>query len=382
MSSKSLNNAIPIFLVLGSLYLFDNPSLSLAGLVLIILSLALLVLNVVREAAKFSLPLVLVLGLIVLGNAAALAVDTSPAAMRIFLVQLVVYLFILMVFTAKLDDDFVTMTKNVVLAMGLCLAPFVVLMIAAGGNDAHLRMFNTVFSFVIYKSLLPVYCVSALNNRYVLLKTALFVSLFYLIGERASAVCCIVFAVLYYLHGFIVKSKTISMLLFALFIVVVTAGPFIYVGLDGTALGIQINAISRELTGSNFFSGRNIIWAQSIADILANPIWGNGLNSRLMLGDGTLSLHNTFLTILYQGGMVGYALFISFLALIWKHVVHAAPDNPYARIAFASFGLLLCLGCFEVSLVQNSVNVSLLMWLIIAACSNYEPEETVRRKLL
>ena len=116
--------------------------------------------------------------------------------------------------------------------------------------------------------------------------------------------------------------------------------------------------------------------------ILANPIWGNGLNSRLMLGDGTLSLHNTFLTILYQGGMVGYALFISFLALIWKHVVHAAPDNPYARIAFASFGLLLCLGCFEVSLVQNSVNVSLLMWLIIAACSNYEPEETVRRKLL
>lgn len=51
----------------------------------------------------------------------------------------------------------------------------------------------------------------------------------------------------------------------------------IYPSLVGTYMGDRLQGISRDYTGKNFFSGRQLLWGDIIHEISLNPLFGHGL---------------------------------------------------------------------------------------------------------
>ncbi|WP_165051546.1 MULTISPECIES: O-antigen ligase [unclassified Adlercreutzia] len=365
-------SAIPGALTLGLVYLFDNMVFVALGYACLIACVLMVYGYLIRTGKKLdSILLFLVIGTC-LWNLFELAKDPSGLAIRTFAVEIVAYLFLLGMVAVGYESVIVRSFRKWLLALCLLLSPFVLAIVVAGGGDAHIRMFESVFSMTIYKTLLAVFCVLLLEceRRFVL--CASFVVLFILIGDRASAICCAAGLLAYWGYGFLIRRRLVCWGVFCSIIFFSIAVPLVYVSLYGTVLGYEINQFSRDYFGSNFFSGRNIIWDQVFSAISENPVLGNGLNSRVSVGvingtDGVgLSFHNTYLTILFQGGIVGFALFVGILARLWSLVFSDGKESKVKRVAFCSLIMLLVLGCFEVTMIQNTVNVALMLWLFVA----------------
>lgn len=80
-----------------------------------------------------------------------------------------------------------------------------------------------------------------------------------------------------------------------------------------------VGILKKDLT----FTGRTIIWNRVIEYIKISPIFGYGIEKgktiTAKLGNVYYAhAHNTFLDVLYKGGMVGFALFIYLLYIVVK----------------------------------------------------------------
>lgn len=368
--ARSKNDALlsvaSALLVLGTFYLFKNTVVSLIGFCCLVAAMIALFVYFIKSNRQVDKPLlILVLGILI-WNSCSLLRDSSGTALRTFAVQTISYLFLIAAFGIGCNERMMHSYKYCLLALLAAEAPFLIMIIASGGGDFNVRMFDNTFSFVAYKSLLAVYCSLFLFERKVgPAITVSFVALFLLIGDRASSLCCIAFYLAYHLHPLLSRNRGVCWLAFILFVFLAISIPHWYVTLYGTNTGFEINRLSREYFGANFYSGRQIIWERAFESINNHILAGNGLAARVVEEGSDLSLHNTYLTILFQGGLIGLALFVGVLARLWRFVAVGSGDN-IKRVAFGAFVVILLLGCFEVTMVQNTVNVSILLWFIVA----------------
>jgi O-antigen ligase len=90
-------------------------------------------------------------------------------------------------------------------------------------------------------------------------------------------------------------------------------------------------------------SGRTLVWELGLTRILASLPWGNGLGSFHFLEGGYrntlqewLGIHNTYLMVLGESGLIPFLLFGTFLVRLWIGAYRS--HNP-----FAAMGLLFAL---------------------------------------
>ena len=182
------------------------------------------------------------------------------------------------------------------------------------------------------------------------------------------------FVLIYFLYIVLGKMKSFNKYKVIFIFVVIGLFSFVvaYVSLPNTELGIKLNLYSRQLTGENFFSGRNSIWQQVFDATEENRLFGLTYNNSTELYyDGVLSTHNLYLWLLLNGGISLVALFIIYLYTIWKKYFKGL-KNSYTRASAAYCMGFIILCNFELLLLINNFSVSMFMWFAIAFGLNAE----------
>ena len=75
--------------------------------------------------------------------------------------------------------------------------------------------------------------------------------------------------------------------------------------------------------GMNSWDWRLAAWRSSFEWIGRNPLLGYGLNSFMFFSpqffnDQSIGTHNTYLQLLFEGGLLGFGVFIGLLVSVWR----------------------------------------------------------------
>lgn len=194
-------------------------------------------------------------------------------------------------------------------------------------------------------------------------------------GSRTSLLAIIVVIITALLRGQIIKNKSVFYGYFITIITIILAATFLYPYASEYSQNFPgLNNFIFELTGKELYTGREILWKETIDLIAIKPIFGYG--SGVTLDDfwhNGLSSHNLFLQIALQSGYLGLSLFISFLFLIWTCFWRQRNRKTVILSAAFFIGIIIYQE-FEVLLVLSSVRKSILLWFVIGIMTSYSNE--------
>lgn len=140
----------------------------------------------------------------------------------------------------------------------------------------------------------------------------------------------------------------------------------LYIYLNNTALGTILNNLSLEITGKNFFSGRDTIWSSAVDHVLQNGMFWTGAGNNKEFQEYGGYLHNLYIQVFYQSGFIGLVLVgILLLSLAYAIGKTKVIDHDF-RILMGYFIAILFLQVFEGHLVYKFEIISVLSWIIIA----------------
>lgn len=157
-------------------------------------------------------------------------------------------------------------------------------------------------------------------------------------------------------------------------ILLVTISSFIYftVNFYQSPVGLLLNEIMFSNTGKNLFSGREKLWEQLFHAINQSPFLGHGLASHAsQYADVTYSAHNQFIQTTLQSGILSTIfLMVSLisLALFFSKKIESSTDIFLKRKYSTGLALVVMVifqNNFEIYLLQNNMELSLLFWTLI-----------------
>ena len=148
--------------------------------------------------------------------------------------------------------------------------------------------------------------------------------------------------------------------------------PMIYSYLAQSPYRATLEEISYNLTKARFFSGRDELWL-SVYNQMDNGfsvIFGLGVNkTEAITTQMEMSLHNLYVTLLSEGGLILVVLMGLILYQIWKRLVS---DTSYqSRILLSFMIVFLYKQTFDISLIENNMCVAFAVWTALAlACAD------------
>ncbi|TAA72804.1 O-antigen ligase family protein [Planococcus salinarum] len=140
----------------------------------------------------------------------------------------------------------------------------------------------------------------------------------------------------------------------------------LYIYLNHTALGTILNDLSLDITGKNFFSGRDRIWNEALDAVVQNGMFWTGLGNNSEFPELGGYLHNLYVQVFYQGGIIGLILVGIFLLSLAYAIGKTKVIDYDFRILMGYFIAILFLQVFEGHLVYKFEIISVLSWIIIA----------------
>lgn len=166
------------------------------------------------------------------------------------------------------------------------------------------------------------------------------------------------------------SKKKVSTTLFFLTLSIISIITFLYPLLSTSDYALDLTLFSQKYFNKNMFSGRQIIWSELIEFIKLKPVFGYGLaTTPTHLFDTDFSSHNLYLQTCIQCGFTGIFLLV---LLLGSFFIRCDLPNTHYSIRFYSILLSFLLQqCFEVSLTQNMLPISLIIWFIIGLGFNY-----------
>lgn len=173
-----------------------------------------------------------------------------------------------------------------------------------------------------------------------------------LLGTR-GALLSIVFVSIFFVFNRLTTHRL--RLLFVFFSV------FIAVGFSFGAMApilIQIDSLSGRSTGD--LSGRLVLWGEATGYFLNNPILGIGPGSFAQISTLQVGVHNLFLTILLDAGIVGGLVFTALMVSFAKSLM--------VRDKIAGSKILLLFLCYWIPIiVSGHWELSPFSWLVVGA---------------
>lgn len=206
----------------------------------------------------------------------------------------------------------------------------------------------------------------AIPRKYTKLDKIIIVLMFFLIyiaNSRSALLSLVVFLCLRFI--FIKNNKFNKKYIFLVLIIAFTFFPYLYVSLYNSELRDTLDMISWKYFRKRFFSGRQVLWDPLI----------EGINQKLMLGYGldmqpeklmgiSVSSHNWYLQMLLQIGVIGYAIMINILRMVWNTLYNLKNNKISLNCSAFMIGVLLW-QCFEVSITQNNVYIGIMVWFVL-----------------
>lgn len=187
---------------------------------------------------------------------------------------------------------------------------------------------------------------------------------------RTSLLALGALIITYLLWRLITKYRGIYYAFLILIILAIILVTVFYPLLSKLPIFQELNKRMFEATGKRLFSGRQRIWLQSLDLIIKKPLLGYGMGEGLeSLTEGTLSIHNIYLQLLLQGGMVLLSLFVTLISWIWRRLYLSANSN-LVQIGVACLVGILVIGTFELTLLGQSISLGITQWFIMGiGCS-------------
>lgn len=194
---------------------------------------------------------------------------------------------------------------------------------------------------------------------------ALYLLLCFLTMSRAAYISMAIMLILFVLHNNSEKhtSKIMKMIIFVMivFAILLTVSAIFEISL------LEIMKSRFSLSSSGMHSGRINLWKNALITFYNNPIFGIGINSSLSYNlqhYGTVYyVHNTYLEVLSETGLIGLVLY---LLLIFTIISHNKKNISVSLFPY----------CFTVSLlVQNfflSTLISEMFFLLLVITSFYD----------
>lgn len=129
-----------------------------------------------------------------------------------------------------------------------------------------------------------------------------------------------------------------------------------------------LNTWSKGVFGKGFLSGRQDIWSPALNFALRDPFFGHkvGIVPSEYIDDRFFKhVHNQFLQIFLETGLVGIVLFVLVLLFIWR-IYQKGLNDIVVRWSACFFLGIIVYQTVEISLLGNKIEpISLLHWLII-----------------
>ena len=196
--------------------------------------------------------------------------------------------------------------------------------------------------------------------------------LFTLFIVATSRAAMLSFLVVIFIYLIVKKLHKFIFPLTALLIIGGQAFTLFYVKAKGTAIGTTLNNLTEKYTGKRFFSGRDRIWKDSLEDVFhSGNIW-TGLGNNTQHGEFNGYLHNFYVQLVYQSGIIGLLLMSALLLAIafFATKVNKETIDHRFKVLFAYFVGILFLQVFEGHLIYKFEIISVLCWIFIALFVN------------
>jgi O-antigen ligase len=127
------------------------------------------------------------------------------------------------------------------------------------------------------------------------------------------------------------------------------------------------------------------LWADSIRHIASAPLFGNGYLSGLVVHSGIsdedfTNWHNSYLAALRDGGLVGLALFLAFLAAALRRAWRVGrTTGDFALLALLCFGLIYMLGSTD-TVITRPRELWPILWFPIGLLAGRVPKRDRRER--
>lgn len=228
---------------------------------------------------------------------------------------------------------------------------------------------NVMAYVILFTAMLSINIIEVVTSKHLFLKRNVIFILSLTSILQLNARGSLVTLLIYYILEFIIPKKSFEKrpnLLFHGFILVIVVGtffPWIYTWLFNNSVGMDTS-----LSGKNFYSGREIIWSIFFKNMDSVKEWlfGLGSNFELIAGEA-LDLHNNFLGIIGNFGVVSFIAYFIFLLKIIKSICESGNLKKSTISMLIAFSCVFINGIFEATIYFSPVFILMFVFLGLAS---------------
>jgi len=181
-------------------------------------------------------------------------------------------------------------------------------------------------------------------------------------------------------------------------ILVIFTGAFIFYGismLPPSNLAIDLHAVTKALSNrvlslanveaDESFSWRGLVWKSAFEEYRRNPLFGIGTGRTVYVEEGEYrdfieikNIHNSYLTILFQFGLLGFGAFLALVVIILKKLIQSLNAHKLSLYKFSVLGMmLLFLFSFPFQPYLETNLLALFFWLTLGIARNLSEDEII-----
>jgi O-antigen ligase len=133
-----------------------------------------------------------------------------------------------------------------------------------------------------------------------------------------------------------------------------------------------------DVKADESFSWRGLVWNSAYAEFKHNPLFGFGTGNRIYVEKDDYrdfievrNIHNSYLSILFQLGIIGFAFFAIFVGKNMRKLVKSFGENKFFLYKFSAFGMLLIfLFSFPFQPYLETNLLAVFFWLMLGISRN------------
>ena len=143
---------------------------------------------------------------------------------------------------------------------------------------------------------------------------------------------------------------------------------------DSSLIKAAATAVENSTGKSVLENGRFKLWEQATVIFSESPLMGAGAGARRswerFLNDGrviTLSVHNEYLSVLTETGVIGLSVFIALLMGIFRYATGVV--GAKSSLMLSSLAFCLTFGLFQVSMISGASMSGVWLWLVLGCAA-------------
>ena len=217
---------------------------------------------------------------------------------------------------------------------------------------AHISFISIVFNYYLYK-----------ENKTKKIDFLIYFPLLVLSNGRIQIFSLIFMFIFIKFRKNRVKNKFFYICMFLIFVICTFLITYYYPKIYHNQLFYDVNLKVREITKKNLFSGRQYLWENALNNVRGHEIWGLGTDGSFedIHYNNQISIHNQYLQVYYNHGLVGVIVVLLILGKIWM-MLYKYTSKKTGMLVVLYFYSFLIINIFSVSLLQNNTFVACYFW--------------------